>query len=108
MGLPGEDENGFRARAERSMLADLVKDKGACSMFPPLSVKWLEQVEDQKNWNQLGKDDFERLRRKYGVSWVVLEQPGLAEHQSEHGSEHGPAGMECPYENLAVRVCRVD
>jgi hypothetical protein len=104
MGLPGEDENGFRARAERSMLADLVKDKGACSMFPPLSVQWLEQVEDQKNWKQLGKADFEGLRRKYGVSWVVLEQPGLA----EHGSEHGPAGMECPYENLAVRVCRVD
>jgi hypothetical protein len=100
MALPGEDENGFRARAERSMLADLVKDKGACSMFPPLSVKWLEQVEDQKNWNQLGKDDFERLRRKYGVSWVVLEQPGPA--------EHSPAGMECPYENSAVRVCRVD
>jgi hypothetical protein len=100
MELPGEDENGFRARAERSMLADLVKDKGASSMFPPLSVKWLEQVEDQKNWNQLGKEDFKRLRQKYGVSWVVLEQPGPA--------ERGLAGMECPYENSAVRVCRVN
>jgi hypothetical protein len=100
MELPGEDENGFRARAERSMLADLVKDKGACSMFPQLSVKWLEQVEDQKNWKQLGKADFERLRQKYGVSWVVLAQPGPA--------EHGPPGMECPYENSAVRVCRVN
>jgi len=95
MELPGEDENGFRARAERSMLADLVKDKGACSMFPPLSVKWAEQIEDQKNWKQLGKEDFERLRQKYGVSWVVVEQSG-------------PAGLECPYENSAVRVCRVD
>ncbi|MGZ4839875.1 MAG: hypothetical protein ACXVZR_15100, partial [Terriglobales bacterium] len=95
MDLPGEDENGFRARAERSMLADLVKDKGACSMFPPLSVKWLEQVEDQKNWKQFGKADFERLRQKYGVSWVVVEQPG-------------PGGIECPYQNSAVRVCRVD
>jgi len=95
MDLPGEDENGFRARAERSRLADLVKDKGACSMFPTLSGKWLEQVEDQKNWEQFGKADFERLRQKYGVSWVVVEQPG-------------PAGMECPYQNPAVRVCRVD
>ncbi|MFI5102359.1 MAG: hypothetical protein ACHP9V_03205 [Terriglobales bacterium] len=95
MDLPGEDENGFRARAERSMLADLVKDKGACSMFPLLSVKWLEQVEDQKNWTQFGKEDFERLRQKYGVSWVVVEQPG-------------PSGLECPYENAAVQVCRVD
>jgi hypothetical protein len=95
MGLPGEDENGFRARAERSMLADLVKDKGACSMFPPLSVKWLEQVKDQENWKQFAKKDFERLRQKYGVSWVVVERPG-------------PVGLECPYENAAVRVCRVD
>jgi hypothetical protein len=100
MELRGEDENGFRARAERSMLADLVKDKGACSMFPPLSVKWLEQVEDQKNWKQFGGENFERLRRKYGVSWVVLEQTAHA--------EHGPAGMECPYANSAVRVCRLD
>lgn len=95
MELPGEDENGFRACAERSRLADLVKDKGACSMFPPLAVRWLEQVEDQKNWKQFGKADFERLRLKYGVSWVVVEQPG-------------PAGMECPYQNAAVRVCRLD
>lgn len=95
MALPGEDETGFRARAERSMLADLVKDKGACSMFPPLSVKWLEQVDDQKNWNQLGRENFERLRRKYGISWVVLEQAP-------------PPGMECPYANSAVHVCRLN
>jgi hypothetical protein len=95
MELPGEDENGFRAHAERSMLADLVKDKGACSMFPPLSVKWAEQVADQKNFEKFGKEDFERLRQKYGVSWVVVEQPG-------------PAGMECPYQNSAVRVCQVN
>jgi hypothetical protein len=100
MELPGEDENGFRARAERSMLADLVKDKGAASMFPPLSVKWAEQIADQKNWKQFGKEDFEQLRQKYGVSWVVVEQPGP--------SENGPAGLECPYENSVVRVCRVD
>ncbi len=95
MELPGEDENGFRARSERSMLADLVKDKGACSMFPPLSVIWAEQIADQKNFEKFGKEDFERLQQKYGVSWVVVQQPG-------------PAGMECPYENSAVRVCRVN
>ena len=95
MGLPGEDENGFRARAERSMLADLVKDKGAASMFPPLSVLWAEQIADQKNWKQFGKEDFERLRRKYGVSWAVVEQPSAP-------------WLECPYENSAVRVCRLD
>jgi Domain of unknown function (DUF6798) len=95
MELPGEDENGFRARAQRSMLADLVKDKGAASMFPPLSVQWAEQIADQRNFEHFAKNDFERLRQKYGVSWVVVEQPG-------------PAGLECPYENSAVRVCRID
>jgi hypothetical protein len=94
MELPGEDENGFRARAERSMLADLVKDKGAASMFPPLSVKWAEQIADQKNFEYFGKKDFDRLRKKYGVSWVVVQQPG-------------PEGLECPYANSAVRVCQV-
>ena len=95
MGLPGEDEIGFRARSGRSMLADLTKDKGAASMFPPLSVEWLNQIDDQRNWKQFQRDDFERLRQKYGVTWVVVEQPGLS-------------GLDCPYENVAVRVCRFD
>ena len=94
MKLAGEDTNGFRARAQRSRLADDVKDQGAASMFPPLSVPWLEQLLDQKNWKQFRKEDFERLRQKYGVSWIVVEQPG-------------PAGLECPYQNAAVRVCRI-
>jgi hypothetical protein len=110
MELPGEDENGFRARAERSMLADLVKDKGAASMFPPLSVKWAEQIADQKNWKQFGREDFERLRQKYGVSWVVLERPDPSERSASRKSESEPgaAGMECPYQNSVVRVYRLN
>jgi hypothetical protein len=103
MDLPGEDEIGFRALAERSMLADLVKDKGACSMFPPLSVRWAEQIADQKNFRQLGTEDFERLRQKYGVSWVVLEQPTPDKNISAV-----TAGLECPYQNSAVRVCKLN
>ena len=94
MELPGEDENGFRARAERSMLADAVKDKGAASAFPPLAEQWLEQYEAQRDWEHFQKDDFERLRQRYGISWIVVQQPG-------------PAGLECPYENSVVRVCRL-
>jgi hypothetical protein len=71
-----------------------VKDKGASTMFPPLSVKWLEQVQDQKNWKQFQKGDFERLQQKYGVSWIVIEQSRRA-------------NFECPYQNSAVRVCRL-
>jgi hypothetical protein len=97
MELPGEDENGFRARAERSMLADLVKDKGAASMFPPLSVKWAEQTADEKNFDRFGKKDFEHLRQKYGVTWVVQQV----------GGSYGSA-LDCPYKNSTVQVCRVD
>jgi hypothetical protein len=94
MAIEGEDEIGFRARAERSRLADTVKDKGAASMFPPLSPQWLEQVQDAKDWGHYGREDFERLRQKYGVNWIVVEQPG-------------PANLDCPYQNAAVRVCRI-
>jgi len=37
MNSQGEDEHGFRALAERSMLADRVKDSGAVTMFPRLA-----------------------------------------------------------------------
>jgi hypothetical protein len=105
MGLPGEDENGFRARSERSRLADFVKDKGACSMFPPLSVKWAEQIADQQNFERFGKEDFDRLRQKYGVTWVVVQQSSLAQHES---TQNNSGGFKCPYENSTVRVCRID
>ena len=95
MDLLGEDETGFRARSERSMLADYVKDKGASTMFPPMSVEWLKQVQDQKNWAQFQRADFERLREKYGINWAVIEQPGRP-------------GLDCPYQNAAVQVCRLD
>ncbi len=95
MALPGEDENGFRARAQRSMLADAVKDKGAASAFPPLATQWLQQFEDQKNWKNFSKPDFARLRKKYGVTWLVIQQPASF-------------GFDCPYENTAVKVCRME
>jgi len=72
-------------------------------MFPPLSVRWAEQIADQKNFRQLGTEDFERLRQKYGVSWVVLEQPTPDKNISAV-----TAGLECPYQNSAVRVCKLN
>jgi hypothetical protein len=95
MKIAGEDENGFRAIAERSMLADAVKDSGAVSMFPPMAEEWFKQVQAQREWKKFGVEDFQRLRAEFGVSWVVLEQPGVA-------------GLTCPYENQAVRVCRLN
>ena len=95
MRLPGEDASGFRCLAQRSRLADTVKDGGAVSMFPPLADEWLEQVRVQSPWKHFLAGDFARLREKYGVSWVVLQQPGVD-------------GLTCPYQNPAVRVCRLE
>jgi hypothetical protein len=94
MRLPGEDQHGFRAIADRSRLADRVKDSGAVTMFPALAPSWLEQVNSEQGWENFGAGDFERLHRKYGLDWVVLQHPGVA-------------GMECPYRNLTVLVCRI-
>src|SRR4051812_13399215 len=95
MRLSGEDAIGFRCLAQRSRLADSVKDGGVVSMFPPLADKWWSQVQAQTPWKNFALEDFARLREKYGVSWVVLQQPGVT-------------GLTCPYQNAAVRVCRVE
>ena len=95
MHIPGEDENGFRAVAQRSMLADAVKDSGAVTMFPGNAEEWLRQVQAQKNWNDFQLQDFRNLQSQYGVNWVVLQVPGRA-------------GLNCPYQNRAVMVCRIE
>src|SRR5262249_52772543 len=77
MDLAGEDENGFRAIAERSRMADIVKDSGAVTMFPPLAEQWLQQVRAEEGWTRFGLQDFMRLRQKFGVTWLVLAQPGV-------------------------------
>jgi uncharacterized membrane protein YgdD (TMEM256/DUF423 family) len=95
MHFPGEDENGFRAIAERSMLADNVTDGGAVTMFPNMAQEWLEQLTAQNGWQNFQLQDFRRLQKRYGVSWVVL-------HESH------TAGLQCPYQNQTVKVCKID
>jgi hypothetical protein len=92
MQAPGEDANGFRAIAQRSMLADAVKDSGAVTMFPPLAEEWQRQVRAQSAWKKFQIRDFQRLRTEFGVNWLVLEQPGVA-------------GTRCVFRNKAVLVC---
>jgi hypothetical protein len=94
MAIEGEDQNGFRALAQRSMMADAVKDSGAVTMFPPMAPEWLRQFDAQKNWKHFEQSDFERLKREYGVNWVVVQQPGVQ-------------GLACPFRNSKVQVCQI-
>jgi hypothetical protein len=93
MYLPGEDEHGFRAIAERSTLSG-VHDNGAVSMFPALGAEWDRQVQAHRGWENFQARDFERLRREYGVTWVVMQRRPVP-------------GLSCPYQNSVVMVCEV-
>jgi hypothetical protein len=95
MALAGEDQHGFRAIAERSRLADRRKDSGAVTMFPVLAEFWRDQVRAQDGWPGFEVEDFRRLKREFGVDWIVVERSGVA-------------GMDCPYRNRRVAVCRVN
>lgn len=90
---PGEDEHGFRALAERSRLADAMKDSGVASMFPEVSQEWAKQVDELRGWPRFTAGDFTRLRREFGVDWVVTNNP--------------VEGLVCPYRNGPLAVCRI-
>jgi hypothetical protein len=92
---PGEDEHGFRAIAERSRMADRLKDSGVVSMFPKLAETWRGQVRSLDGWENFKPPDFEQLRRDYGVSWVIVRNTA-------------DTGLKCPYQKSQVLVCRLD
>jgi hypothetical protein len=91
---PGEDAHGFRAMAERSVLADYVKDSGAVSLFPRLATEWQNQVGAERGLDHFAPADFQRLVKRYPVTWILTTRPG-------------PKGMMCPYENQDLTVCRM-
>jgi hypothetical protein len=94
MALAGEDQHGFRAIAERSMLADRIKDSGAVTMFPALAENWRRQVQAQEGWGGFGMQDFRRLKQEFGVDWVVVERP--------------VEGLACQFRNRTVLVCKLE
>lgn len=100
MQQPGEDFHGFRALAERSSLADMVKDPGMVARVPTLAERWQKEVQASKNWQNFTARDFENLKTSLGVSWVVWSRGNSAEPATPP--------LVCPYENRTVAVCRVE
>jgi hypothetical protein len=95
MELQAEDSYGFRALAERSLLAENQKDPGAATVFPDLAPEWQQQMLAQKDIDHFNRQQFAQLKRQYNVTWTVL--PVTAR-----------VPLECPYRNDAAQVCRVD
>jgi hypothetical protein len=90
----GVDMQGFRATAERSMLAD-DKDQGVvAAVDPSLAATWAAQRDAQLGVETM--TDAERIRRlrPLGATWLLL--PSSAK-----------TNFPCPYRNAAAKVCRI-
>ena len=94
MQLPGEDYHSFRALAQRSVLADAVKDAAVATQVPDLAPLWLDQTQAAARWRHFQKHDFLRLQQQFGINWIVIQGFGVE-------------GLDCPYKNEAVAVCRL-
>ena len=94
LAAPGEDYHSFRALAERSQLADAIKDTAMVTQVPYLGPTWEKQSTAQAGWSHFQPADFERLRRDFGVDWVLVSYPQ-------------PAGLDCRWHNDTLSVCRI-
>jgi hypothetical protein len=95
MELEGEDFHGFRGLAERSALADNLKDPGMVARVPRLAARWEAESDAQRGWKDFQAADFRRLKARFGIDWVVLAGPRVTD-------------LDCPYRDGSLRVCRVN
>jgi hypothetical protein len=92
--LRGEDAQGFRAIAERSVLPDYSKDGGVVANKPALTEEWVQGETAQEDLNT--EADARRIAalRPLGIGWVVLNRGAST-------------GFRCDYANAVVKVCRL-
>jgi len=90
----GEDYHGFRALAERSSLADSIKDTSVVTKVPQLGPDWKQQTLAQAGWSHFQLADFERLKSQFGVDWVLIAYP-----QS--------VPLDCHWHNATLAVCQI-
>jgi hypothetical protein len=94
LAAPGEGFHSFRALAERSQIADGIKDTAVVTQVPSLAAAWHDQLAAQAGWANFELADFARLKTDFGVSWVVV-------------SNRATPGLDCRWHNGTVAVCRV-
>lgn len=94
LAAPGEDYHGFRALAERSSLADAMKDTSVVTKVPELGSTWKEQNIAEAGWTNFQLADFERLKSRFGVDWVLVSYP-----QS--------VPLDCHWHNHSLAVCQI-
>ena len=94
LAVPGEGFHSFRALAERSQLADGIKDTAVAMEVPSLAPVWQEQQAALAGWSHFQRADFERLKAQFGVNWVLVSNPATD-------------GLDCQWHNASIAVCRI-
>lgn len=90
----GENYHSFRALAERSQLADTIKDTAVVTQVPELGPLWEEQTNATAGYPHFKLADFQRLKSQFGVDWALVSYPA-------------PAGLDCRWHNGALSVCEI-
>ena len=94
LAAPGEDCHSFRALAERSQLADMIKDPAVVTQVPELGPDWEKETDAQTGWEHFQLADFRRLQRTFGVGWVIVSYPATP-------------GLDCKWHNASLSVCQI-
>jgi hypothetical protein len=91
--LPEENEQGFRAIAERDHLAD-DKDAGIVAVIPRLADRWARQRNAQFSVNRMTDARRRAVLVPLGANWLLLPPDSAT-------------GFPCPYRNRVAKVCRL-
>jgi hypothetical protein len=92
--LEGVDAQGFRATAQRSILAD-DKDQGVAAIVDPtVAAEWEAQRNAQLGIDQMSDQERITKLKPFGVTWLLLNSNAVT-------------GFACPYENAVAKVCRI-
>jgi hypothetical protein len=91
--LPAEEEQSFRAIAERSQLAD-DKDGGVVTVFPRLAPEWARERDAEAGIDSMSDDERLQKLQPLGVTWMLLAPDAVT-------------SFRCPYRNQVVAVCRL-
>ena len=91
---PNEDTVGFRAMAERGVMADRSKDGGIAAIDPALAERWWQQTQTMRGFAHWNDGERTQSLAPYGVTWIVL--PAAARTR-----------FACPYRNAEVMVCQL-
>jgi len=88
-----QDDLGFRATTERSILTD-VKDEGIASLFPNVADAWATRRNAQIGLNRLTDTQIVVRLKPYGVSWLLLPA-------------NKDTAFSCPYRDNGIAVCQL-